>query len=98
MENKINISFIVKYLFKIFRLLILGIGITYILACLWYLLVSNIYDPNRPHFYESIDKPGNTNFRKFVICFYFIITTLSTVGYGDYTPKSDIEKICAIIL
>jgi hypothetical protein len=64
MENKINISYIIKYVFKIFRLLLLGIGITIILACLWYILVSNIHDPSRPSFYDLINIPENSNFRK----------------------------------
>ena len=25
--------------------------------------------------------------------FYFILTTLSTVGFGDFYPKSDMERI-----
>lgn len=30
--------------------------------------------------------------------FYFVITTLSTVGYGDVIPKTPIEKIISILL
>ena len=30
---------------------------------------------------------------------YFAFTTLSTVGFGDFNPKSDFERlICVIIL
>ena len=31
-------------------------------------------------------------------CFYFTISTLATVGYGDYTPKNSNERIVVIIL
>jgi hypothetical protein len=37
------------------------------------------------------------NTHKLIICFYYILTTLLTVGYGDLCPKSDIEKICGNI-
>jgi voltage-gated potassium channel len=32
------------------------------------------------------------------VCVYFILTTLSTVGYGDYYPVSIIEKILGSII
>ena len=38
------------------------------------------------------------DFRKLVICCYFSMTTLSTVGYGDFTPKTEVEKIIGIII
>lgn len=30
--------------------------------------------------------------------FYYIIVTLGTVGYGDYTPKTDAGKLYAMVL
>lgn len=30
--------------------------------------------------------------------YYFTIVTIATVGYGDYTPKTDIGKLVATIL
>ena len=53
-----------KYIFKIFRLILLGIGITYVLACLWYILVSNDFEGKGLTFYTLIDKPENTKFMK----------------------------------
>lgn len=29
---------------------------------------------------------------------YFMLTTLSTVGYGDYFPSSIMEKIVGIVI
>ena len=29
---------------------------------------------------------------------YYVVVTIATVGYGDYTPKTDIGKIYAICL
>ena len=34
-----------------------------------------------------------------IIVTYFAFTSLSTVGFGDYNPRSDIERLlCAFIL
>lgn len=38
-----------------------------------------------------------TNIR-LIRCWYFSITTLSTVGYGDLHPRSDIERVAASII
>lgn len=34
---------------------------------------------------------------KLLDSFYFTVTTLATVGYGDLTPKTDIGKIFTIM-
>ena len=34
-----------------------------------------------------------TDWQNLVIVVYFAFTTLSTVGFGDYNPKSEIERI-----
>jgi potassium voltage-gated channel Eag-related subfamily H protein 8 len=34
-----------------------------------------------------------------IACMYFAFTSLSTVGFGDFNPRGDIERIlCAFIL
>ena len=38
------------------------------------------------------------NFSRLVIMLYFALTTLSTVGYGDYHPISNIEMIITCII
>ena len=32
-------------------------------------------------------------FDQLIICTYFMLSTLSTVGYGDHLPKSDLAKM-----
>ncbi len=33
------------------------------------------------------------NKQNLTIVVYFMLTTLSTVGFGDYNPKSEVERI-----
>lgn len=42
--------------------------------------------------------PGMTNIEKLVTSCYFIITTLSTCGFGDFFPINNFEKIIGIVL
>ena len=39
-----------------------------------------------------------SKFRRLIICCYYALTTLSTVGYGDYTPITNLEKIVGILI
>ena len=36
--------------------------------------------------------------RKLIICCYFTLTTLATVGYGDLFPITSFEKIIGVII
>ncbi len=50
-ENKMKYVYISKYFYKTIRLLLLGVGLTYILGCLWYFVVSVTYDEGEISFY-----------------------------------------------
>ena len=38
------------------------------------------------------------NSYKLIISCYFALTTLSTVGYGDFHPVSNVERILAVLI
>lgn len=38
-------------------------------------------------------KDEDSDYTRIVLIFYFVLTTLSTVGYGDYHPISNVEMI-----
>lgn len=42
--------------------------------------------------YSSLE-PGHFDFKSMLDPFYFSFTTMSTVGYGDYTPKTNLAKV-----
>lgn len=84
------------YVYKIVRVFMIAILITYFSGCIWYFIVSSFREDNA--FYDTfLNKPGIDNMTKLIICCYFSLTTLSTVGYGDYYPISDLEIITSII-
>ena len=50
---------------------------------------------------ENMDELGlqQLNMRNAIIVTYWAFTTLSTVGFGDYHPRSNAERaLCAVIL
>mgnify|MGYP006141683623 CR=1 FL=1 len=53
------------------------------------------YNYDHTHF-NGLNEKNDTN--KFFNRFYFTITTLSSAGYGDITPKSIEVKVFSIIL
>ena len=47
---------------------------------------------NHDHFINYYSLSENNGIRNSLIGFYFAFTTLSTVGFGDFTPRSDVER------
>lgn len=52
-----------------------------------------ISDPD----HDDREDISREKWKKYVYCFYWSITTMTTVGYGDYTPKNMAEVIFATI-
>ena len=83
----------------------IALCLTYYIACLWYIIVTTTCsescdDPYADtrcfvRYYDLLDIP---DFRRLILCCYFILTTLATVGYGDYAPQSDNEKVITIFI
>lgn len=59
-----------------------------------------INNPENPEtFIGYFDLSDNTQEYNIITCMYFAFTSLSTVGFGDYNPRGNIERlICAFIL
>lgn len=49
--------------------------------------------------YSLLDRMSSKNFgfKSFLDPFYFSFTTMSTVGYGDYSPKTDMAKMLVMV-
>lgn len=84
-ENQIMLP--LKYLagIKFFRLLLLFKIIVHHVACLWIFIVK--YDLNNSALTDQ-----------YLTALYFSLTTMTTVGYGDISPKNNQEKILNILM
>jgi hypothetical protein len=94
--------FFFMYVYRIFRLVIIAFFITYFIGCFWYMISDNLNSEfdvqQRMTFVTFFDLEGDSNWRKLIISCYYTLTTLATVGYGDYYPVSNIERVIAIFL
>ena len=111
--NRIDEIFLVSYSLKIFKLVLVVLNLTYLLAMFWIILCKAIEDfvygvdftdpdvaKEYPFefltYYNFNDRtPGKAA----IAATYFAFTSLSTVGFGDFCPRSDLERaIGALIL
>ena len=79
--------------------------LVYLLGMFWYTALKFIEDTvygvdysedcclYRDHFINYYKLEENSNVRNSIILVYFALSTITTVGFGDFTPRSDIERI-----
>jgi hypothetical protein len=76
-----------------------GISGYLMLGLLWvpaYLLVASAASPERPAFFFSVP-PGASHVMTGFNAFYFSFTSLTTLGYGDITPVSNVARTLAML-
>lgn len=105
-NNKIQTRVMVSFLLKIVRLVVIISNISYFLGFLLYIafdmIMEHMGDPGDSRYFIkefNLDHNERSNWQIGIIMVYYAFTSLSTVGFGDYNPRSDGERlICAMIL
>lgn len=98
-QKRMTYLYASKYVYKVVRLILIATVLTYFLGCFWYFIITEPgFHDDQVGFYEEYNIDELSLPRRLVLCCYFALTTLSTVGYGDLTPKSNIERIFGIII
>lgn len=100
-DEKIVAQYMLLYVIKIIRLIFFAIIITYFIGCIWYWFCDSqrLEGENSEQTfiaYNNLDDYGDGH--KLIVSCYYALTTLSTVGYGDYYPISNMERIIAVII
>ncbi|CEO97275.1 hypothetical protein PBRA_000620 [Plasmodiophora brassicae] len=89
---------VARFLRLSFTVFIVG----HISACLWY-FIGKAYDHSPDSWIQRVWTNGaaikdHNAFERYVISMYFAFTTLTTVGFGDLTPKTRPEMVFAMLL
>lgn len=101
---------LISLILKTFKLMIILLNIGYFTGMIW--MIGCIYlhkfraETNDldnylgsheyfAHLYKLDERTIN---EQAIIGFYFAFTTLSTVGFGDFTPRSDGERLCGSMM
>jgi hypothetical protein len=99
-NDKLIIMYNLRFFFKIFRLIIVAVTITYFIGCVWYVFCVSMAESNEFNFIEAwgLDKEEITQPHKLILSCYYVLTTLTTIGYGDLYPVNNSERIFAIFI
>ena len=76
-----------------FRLITIILVLSYLLGTLWFILtLHTTTSDDQFTFYNEYEMYDKTEKENLVSVVYFMFTTLSTVGFGDFHPKSEVER------
>jgi hypothetical protein len=96
-DEQVETQYLLLYVYKIIRLLLFDIIVTYFLGLLMYIVSNELNPANEPDtFIERFGLKEMTVYNRAVRCVYFILTTLTTAGYGDFYPITKIERVYVI--
>lgn len=71
--------------------------VCHIAACIW-IRISDINSHNDVFWIENFQVTDKTEPQLYVIAYYFIVSTFSTQGYGDFYPNTTYERVYVILL
>jgi hypothetical protein len=106
--NKIEDLLLISYTLKTLKLVITIMNISYFTGIFFLIICEGVHDIRDIELseymdYNMEDRPDlfidtfgfymNTRKENLIIMFYFAFTSLSTVGFGDYHPRGDMERL-----
>ena len=103
-NNNIMSILIISYFFKTFKVIAVVLTMSYFIGMFWYIfcdlslqyptpLGENGLPTQNDGFIKEYALDERTPFERTIVVMYFAFTTLSTVGFGDYTPRSNAERL-----
>ena len=77
--------------------LVVILFINHILACLW--VFASKFGDDKNWVKEKLgDDVIPSTFELYLMSFYFVSTTVTTVGYGDMSPSNSVERVFSVIM
>ena len=81
-------------LHSLFILLLKMLTVAHVFACVWHSIAMSNPCKNWLTHYNFNDEPWQT---RYLYSFYWSLTTLTTVGFGDITPQNEMEYLICIL-
>ena len=102
-QNKISDQIVLNFWVKVIKLTLVIMNICYFTGVSLYIAVKFVKEHTKKEdgldfFYDYYKIDENSHDRNIVIGFYFALTTLSTVGLGDYVPQNNEERVLTVVL
>lgn len=97
MKNFQQVVQIAGGLERLVFLLLIFLILIHVIACLW-IFIAKFDEGSKENWIYSKDFVDMNEYDLYVTSFYFSVTTIVTVGYGDITAISSTEKIVAVFL
>jgi CRP-like cAMP-binding protein/voltage-gated potassium channel Kch len=93
-EKKVRINAGILRIVKLFSIIMF---IQHIIACAWFLIAALAV--NTHNTWAEFDGIADKDIgEKYIRSFYFTVTTMNTVGYGDISPQNNFEQFFAILV
>ena len=81
---------------RLFMFVCYFVMITHVVACIWLIIGSLDAGDEESWMAGGVDEMSASD--KYLTSFYFTITTITTVGYGDISASTFTEKIVCIVM
>ncbi|KAL4456609.1 hypothetical protein ABPG74_000716 [Tetrahymena malaccensis] len=98
LETKLQISQTKLNWIKLFKLECLVLLIAHVACCIFLRIGLTEMKQNSDSWITQFKYDNNTNQQNYIISLYYIIITMTTIGYGDISPFTMNEKVFMILV